>query len=99
MTVNDRLPAPRPRTGLARRVRSALQPYAEVVVPSALVGAGYLLAPGHWAALKTLLAAHGVPPGISGLGAPVVAVVAFVGLRHLVRLAAPSREPRKPDGA
>jgi len=81
------LPTERPKQPLVPRANSALQSVAEVVVPTAFVGAGYLVVGSHWEALKGALAAWGIPPHSTTLAAPVVAVIAALGIRHIIRLA------------
>lgn len=56
-------------------------------MPTAFVGAGYLVAGGHWYVFKAALAAQGIPAEIAALAAPAVAILAVLGIRHVVRLA------------
>jgi hypothetical protein len=81
------LPAKREKRPLVPRVTGALQTVAEIVVPTAFVGAGYLVVGAHWVAFKVALASWGIAPGHTALLAPLVAVLAALGIRHVIRLA------------
>jgi formate hydrogenlyase subunit 3/multisubunit Na+/H+ antiporter MnhD subunit len=76
---HERPPSP------SRRLRAALAPLTEVIVPGAAVGAGYLMMGSHWEVFKTWLAGLGIAPEISTFGAPVVVIAAIVGLRRALR--------------
>ena len=73
-------------TSIAARAKQALAPVAATAVPGALMGAIYLTTGTHWESLKTALAGWGVSPAVSVFFAPVVGVLAVLGVRTVIRL-------------
>lgn len=72
-------------TSITARVKRALAPVVATAVPGVLMGAIYLATGTHWEVLKATLAEWGVSPAISVFFAPVVGVLAVLGVRNLIR--------------
>ncbi len=86
--TNDLIPSPPDAPlSVAARVKQALAPVAATAVPGALMGGIYLTTGTHWESLKATLAGWGVSPAVSVFFAPVVGVLAVLGVRALIRFA------------